>query len=299
MKNPILMHINCLEQGQSLEEICRKVAAWGFDGAEFRMKRHKIGRNEAPGETTDSYLDRIARGMGKNNLRQIAFGGGPILTDEPDSAKRRQQTDECIKFYRAAARRFRLSVCNVLAGTIYDSRSPAYHADRQGAAAATREQFDWIVESFRAIGEAAGELGIRLAFETHPGRYHDSAEASRRLVEAIGLENVGINLDYANLLGFGQLPPLEEVLNTCGDKLYYVHFKNAYTVAYLPYHHFPCPLADGVINTRELLRQLKMRNYAGPVTIEASRPGDREWFARQDLAYYRTIATEICKEMIS
>lgn len=39
MTMPVIMHVNYCEQGQTLEEICRKAVGWGFDGVEFRRKR--------------------------------------------------------------------------------------------------------------------------------------------------------------------------------------------------------------------------------------------------------------------
>jgi len=283
------MHVNCCEQGQSIEDICRKAVEYNFDGVEFRFKRFKFGYNESSIETSSEYLNRIATASEKYGLKHILFGGGPILTNEPDTSIRKQQTKEYCDFLKSASSHFGLSVCNLLSGTIFSDKFPRWQGDKQGSSAATPEQFAWLVESFKEIGETAGEYNIQLAFETHPGRYHDNIDATMHLVNNIGLENVGINLDYANMLAFGELPPLDEVLNICKDKLFYVHFKNAYTIPRLQYHQLPCALEDGVINTRELVFRLKEMNYKGPVAIEAAREGDREWFAQQDITYYKTL----------
>jgi len=54
-----------------------------------------------------------------------------------------------------------------------------------------------------------------------------------------------------------------------------------------------CGLGDGVINNREFLHILKSKEYQGPFCIEAPRQGDREWFAKQDIAYIRTLLESI------
>ncbi len=289
MLTPVIMHVNCCEQGQSIEEICSKAVKFGFNGVEFRYKRFKFGYNESSIETSNEYLDRIAVASKKCGLEHILFGGGPILTNESNASVRSRQTKEYCDFLKSASKRFEISVCNLLSGTIFSEQFPRWQGDKQGSSAATPEQLSWLVESFKEIGEIAGEHNIQLAFETHPGRYHDNIDATMHLVNSIGLENIGVNLDYANMLAFGELPPLDEILNICKDKLFYVHIKNAYTIPLLKYHQFPCALEDGVINTRELVLKLKKINYKGPVAIEAAREGDREWFAKQDISYYKTL----------
>ena len=44
MKLPLIMHINCCEQGQTIDDACRKCAELGFDGIEFRRKRSRVAR---------------------------------------------------------------------------------------------------------------------------------------------------------------------------------------------------------------------------------------------------------------
>ena len=60
MSVPIIMHINYFEQGQSLDETCRKAVALGFDGIEFRQKRDGID------EGFEEYLDEVAEAVGQN-----------------------------------------------------------------------------------------------------------------------------------------------------------------------------------------------------------------------------------------
>ena len=41
------------------------------------------------------------------------------------------------------------------------------------------------------------------------------------------------------------------------------------------------------------MRLLLAAGYDGPLCIEAPRAGDREWFARQDLAYLKAVLRDL------
>ena len=68
MAYPIIMHVNYCEQGQTVEEICRKAAAWGYGGVEFRRKRSGVE------ETTEEYLDKLEAGVTASGLGHVLFG---------------------------------------------------------------------------------------------------------------------------------------------------------------------------------------------------------------------------------
>jgi sugar phosphate isomerase/epimerase len=92
---------------------------------------------------------------------------------------------------------------------------------------------------------------------------------------------------------------MEEAFLICGEHIHYVHLKNWYKIAAPLNNAIRCGLADGIINNRELLKRLARLSYKGPVAIEAPREGDREWFAKQDIAYIRALVAEINAEPLS
>ena len=131
MENPIILHVNYVEQGQTVAEMCQRAAAWGYDGIEFRRKRSGIA------ETVEDYLDAIARGVEETGLRHVLFGGpGPNLM-AADSGVRAAEIEECIAFYRLAARRFDLTVCNTMTGALLGPGAQYHEYDRNGSSAAT------------------------------------------------------------------------------------------------------------------------------------------------------------------
>jgi sugar phosphate isomerase/epimerase len=288
MQNPVILHVNAVEQGQTIQEMCRLAKSWGYDGIEFRRRRGGVD------ETPEQYLDAIASAADRAGLAYVLFGApGPDLMSA-DADKRRRDVDDYIAFLRLAARRFRLTVCNTMTGTLVSPNVHYFEFDRNGSNIATEDQWRWAVEGFQAIGDVAAELGVRLAFETHNCYLHDLPAPSRRLVDRIARDSVGINLDFGNIVLHPQGVSLAEAVRVCGDKTYEVHLKNLYLLPVHRYYHFiACPLADGVINHREFLRLLKAQRFQGPITIETPREGDREWFARQDLRYFRALVEEL------
>jgi sugar phosphate isomerase/epimerase len=286
VEQPLIMHVNYCEQGQTLAEICRKAVAWGFDGVEFRSRR-------ARDADAESYLDALARAVQEAGLRHVLFGGpGPDLM-QPDAAAREAEVARYAAFLRAAAARFRLTVCNTMAGNLMNPVRgiPYGEYERHGSFAAQSHHWEWAAEGFRALAAVAENLGVRLAFETHMCYLHDTPEATRRLVDLIGHPAVGITFDYGNIVALRQAPPLAEALERCGDRIVYVHLKNS--LASGTGARIAVALGDGEINHREYLRLLRTRGFDGPIAVEAPRAGDREWFARQDHAYIRSVMAEL------
>ncbi len=287
MAPSIIMHVNYCEQGQTIDEMCAKAVGWGYDGIEFRRTRPAVG--EAP----ESYLDSIAVSAQRHGLKYVLFGSpGPNLND-PDPARRATEVAAAEHFYRMAAARFPLTVCNTFTGSLTnpDKSIPGHAYDQHGSAAATAATWEWAVEGFRHLGAVAAELGFRLAFETHMNYLHDLPAACDKLVQMIGSPAVGINLDYGNTVYFRNPPSVTKVIAEMGERIFYVHLKNS-----LPLpdgRRFPTGLGEGAINHREYLKALQAAGYNGPLGVEAPRPGDREWYARQDLAYIRSVLAEI------
>lgn len=283
MAPPVIMHVNYCEQGQTIEEMCEKAVRWGFDGIEFRSSRQGVD------ETPAQHLDTIARAVERTGLKHVLFGGpGPDLMN-PDPSVREREIERMTTFYELAAQRFPLTVCNAMTGTLRnpDPAAPPREYELHGSGAATPDHWRWAAEGYQQIARVAEKLGFRLAFEIHPNYLHDTVPATMRLVREIGAPHVGVNLDYGNLVYFKKPPSLKEAVEQTRSALYLVHLKNS--IGLHGGQRFPVGLGDGDINHREFLALLKASGYDGPICIEAPRPGDREHFAVQDLAYIRSV----------
>ncbi len=288
MDNPVILHCNYVEQGQTIDEMCELAVKWGFDGIEFRQKRFDV--EEEPGD----YLDAVEKAVASSGLKHVLFGapGPDLMLDDADARKR--EVDTCIAFFRDAAKRFDLTVCNTMAGTL-KSDAPYMEFDKHGSAIATDAQFQNTVEGFQVLGDLALELGFRFAFELHNVYIHDLPAPARKLVDAIDRDSVGLNIDFGNIVIYpGNTITVEEGLEICKGRTYLLHLKNLYKIGGLEYLNWiMCPLADGIINNRELLRIVKGQGYDGPIVIEQPREGDRSWYAPEDLAYIRSVMGDL------
>jgi len=144
-KHPLIMHVNYCEQGQTLEEMCRKAVQWGFDGIEFRRRRSNVE------ETPEQYLDALVAAVKKSRLKYVLFGGpGPDLM-ATDPAKREKEIAGAMHFYRLAAERVKLTVCNTMTGPLMNPDKNVSYTYRDygkhGSAVATPVHWQAAVEA--------------------------------------------------------------------------------------------------------------------------------------------------------
>lgn len=288
--NPaILLHINYYEQGQTLEEACRKARSLEADGIEFRRRPANMRENGSDAE----YLDALSGALDKHPLEWVSFGGPGVNLMGNDAGERERELDQAEAFFRAAAKRFPLKIINTFTGPLANPDKTLAYVEywHHGSTVATEEQWANAIEGFKRMGALAGELGFRFAFETHGVYLHDSVPASMRLVNEIDSPHVGVLWDHANLQLFQNPITVKDAVKEIGDRMYYVHLKNIL----FPTSRFLAvsSLSSGIINVREQVRLLYQAGYRGPLCIEAPRQGDREQFAREDLAYLREVVRDV------
>ena len=288
MAYSIIMHVNYCEQGQTVVEMCRKAAGWGFDGIEFRRTRSGVE------ETTEEYLDEIEKGVNASGLKEVLFGyPGPLLIKQ-DAGERERDVEEAIAFYRHVAERFGTNTINLLTGALHnpDKKIPYFDYTKHGSFIVTDEQWQWQVKGCQDMADGLSDVDIRFGFETHMVYVHDTVEAAVRLVKDIDRPSIGVNLDYGNMVQFDKRPSLEDAVNLVGDKLHYVHLKNSAPLR-AAVVRIATGLAEGEINNRQFVRLLMEKGYEGPLCVEAPRPGDRDWYAQQDLAYLQSVLADL------
>lgn len=294
MKNPVIMHVNYGELGynaygdNTVADICKMAAELGFDGIEFR--------GNPPRELKElSFLDyakQIEAGMKEYGLSHILMGmmvGECLNTDEE---ARRNSIDTVVEKTKIANDLLGTTVFNCFTSNIpcpVKTKTPV-GVEFNGSAAATEEQWKLTVDLYQQLAKKLEPLGVKYAFETHMNYIHDLPEATMKLVNLIDSPAIGVNMDFGNTVYFHEHPTVKETIDIYGDKLFYIHLKNSSPAADGRKGTFLC---EGEINHRIYLKKLKEVGYAGPIGIEASRLGDRYWFAQQDLAYYKAVAEKI------
>ena len=97
----------------------------------------------------------------------------------------------------------------------------------------------------------------------------------RRTIEDIGTDNLGINLDPANLILYGKANPVD-ALDVFGEYVRDVHAKDGCYPTDGKNLGKEMPLGQGKVNFPALVAKLKEIGYDGPLTIEREISGDQQ-----------------------
>jgi sugar phosphate isomerase/epimerase len=142
------------------------------------------------------------------------------------------------------------------------------HKDPEG----DRETWGNAVTRLRELGRHAAEVGLLLSLEMYEDTYLGTADSSVRLVQDIGLANVGLNPDLGNLIRLHR--PVEDWRELVAKTLPYAnfwHMKN-----YLRdedasrdmYVAMPSPMESGLINYREAFKVALAAGFQGILCTE-------------------------------
>ena len=128
------------------------------------------------------------------------------------------------------------------------------------------------VARIRELGKHAAEVGMVMALELYEDTYLGTADSAVRFVEEVGLENVGLNPDVANLVRLHR--PVEDWRELYAKTLPYAnywHVKN-YTRDESGDRSWatsaPSTLEAGLINYREVIKDAVAGGYRGIILCE-------------------------------
>ncbi|HOB91209.1 MAG: sugar phosphate isomerase/epimerase family protein [Bacillota bacterium] len=129
-----------------------------------------------------------------------------------------------------------------------------------------------VVEAVREIGSYCRDMGLEFWFETG----QETPITLKRLIKDTGLDNLGINLDPANLLMYGKANPVD-ALDVFGTFVKGVHAKdgdyptdpNALGREY--------PIGHGRVDFRSLILKLAQLGFQGSLTIEREISGPQQY----------------------
>lgn len=128
------------------------------------------------------------------------------------------------------------------------------------------------VARLRELGEHAASVGLRMSLEMYEDTYLGTADSAVRLVEEIGLDNVGLNPDVANLIRLHR--PIEDWREVHAKTLPYAnywHVKN-YTRDESADGSWatsvPSSMEAGLINYRQVVRDAIELGFDGIFLME-------------------------------
>ena len=289
------MHVNYGEVkfnsfgSNTIDDVCAMAAELGFDGIEFRA----APQVELQNMPYDDFLALIEKGVKKYGIKMPLFSTILRNSASSDKAERDAEVKTMLQKVQKIHDIFGTTLFNTCGTTVLckDPEAPATAMERHGSAAANEDQWNWTVETYQQLAKSLETMGIKFAFETHMKYIHDTPAASKKLVDDIGSPNIGINMDYGNTVYFPEMPSVEEAIDLYGDKLFYTHLKNSVTKP--GGGRTPIALSQGEINHRTYLKKLKAVGFDGVIGIEGNRPGDRYQYAKDDLAYYKSVIDSI------
>ena len=151
----------------------------------------------------------------------------------------------------------------------------------QGASRTAGEaDFERTANHLRQLGRFAAELGVEIAVEVHQGSIADNSQAALRLLDLVGLDNVGVNPDLGNIYWHYEVPEEtpEAAIVALAPRAKYWHCKNLRRI------HIPelrraffqrVPLSDGDIDYRFAIAAMLDAGYRGYLAVEGAREGDQ------------------------
>lgn len=134
------------------------------------------------------------------------------------------------------------------------------------------EVWDRAVTAIQELGRHAADVGLLLALEMYEDTYLGTAESAVRFVEDVGLDNVGLNPDVANLIRLHR--PVEnwrDVFTATLPYANYLHVKNysrdeaadgSWSTS------VPTTMETGLINYRQVFRQAVEGGFRGIIMTE-------------------------------
>lgn len=244
-----------------LEENITRIGSLGYDGVELAVRDPSL--LDVPA------LEALLR---KKSLSVPAIGTGQAFAEEglsltdPDGQIRRKAVDR-IKAHVRLARRLGATV---IIGLIRGKQGPERPAD---------EVESLLIEALRAC--ALEDETVKLALETI-NRYEtdllNTAVSGLRLVEHLGMDNVGLLLDTFHM-NIEEPSPSESIMAT-GDRLFHVHIADSN-------RWYP---GAGHINFGEIVDALDKIGYQGFVSAEIMPLPDPVTAAKKTVEYMRGLA---------
>lgn len=128
-----------------------------------------------------------------------------------------------------------------------------------------------LVSSLRYIVRECKANGQTFCFETG----QETPTTLLRIMEDLGGENVGVNLDPANLAMYGKANP-NDAAEMLGPWIRGVHAKDGLYPTNGRNLGKETPIGEGVVDFPRLIDTLKKHDYKGAITIEREISGERQ-----------------------
>ena len=147
-------------------------------------------------------------------------------------------------------------------------------------------EYRGLVSAVRDVANYCNNLGINFNFETG----QETPVTLMRLFSDVGAENLGVNLDPANLIMYGRANPID-ALDIYGDKIRGVHIKDGdYPKGDFHKLGQERVVGEGSVNYSVFLPKLLKNGYKGELYIEREITGaERAEDVKKTIRYIKTL----------
>ncbi|MHB0999777.1 MAG: sugar phosphate isomerase/epimerase family protein [Armatimonadota bacterium] len=143
-----------------------------------------------------------------------------------------------------------------------------------------------VVDALSEVANYCKSLGVTFCFETG----QETPITLLRVMKDIGTDNLGVNLDPANLLLYGKANPVD-ALDILGPYILGVHAKDGEYPTDPNELGVEKALGEGRVNFHALVPRLKSMGYKGALTIEREISGPQQI---TDIKYAISILEDLC-----
>ena len=133
------------------------------------------------------------------------------------------------------------------------------------------EGYDALVAAIREVAAHCKKNGQYFLFETG----QETPVTLLRVIEDVGLDNLAVNLDPANLILYGKANPID-ALDVIGKYVRDVHGKDGLYPTNGRELGRETPLGEGKVNFPRFVARLKELGYDGAITIEREISGEEQ-----------------------
>jgi len=300
----------------TLEEVCKKAVAFGYDGLELACWGDHIEVEKAD----QAYCNAKLALLKKYNLKLFAISThlvGQAVCDNPDDRHRGILSDaiwgdgnpEGIRQRAAAsvietgkvAKRLGLKVVNGFTGSSIWHLNYSFPAVSQEM---IQSGYDDFAKRWKPILDEYQKIGVKYALEVHPTEIAFDIETARRALQAVDNHPAfGFNFDPSHL-GY-QGVDYTKFIYVFGERIFHVHMKDVSWNEHpgtsgvfgghlefgdsRRYWNFRS-VGRGRINFENIIRALNDISYNGPLSVEWEDSGmDREMGAAESCAFVKRI----------
>ncbi len=135
----------------------------------------------------------------------------------------------------------------------------------------TDPAYPGVVDAIAEIAGYCNDLGLGFWFETG----QETPVVILRTIQKVGLPNMGINLDPANLLMYGKGNPIDS-LDVFGQYVRNIHVKDGMCPTDGEELGKEVPAGEGLVRFPEFISKLKRIGYTGELIIEREIEGEEQ-----------------------